>query len=80
MSTKSVFAVGFLSVIVATGLFVASNSVADEARRVDVIDAPHEEMVQKDSTTAEGEASRVDVIGSIGSEGPVYPYTKPLSH
>jgi hypothetical protein len=56
MSAKSVFKMGFLSMIAATGLFVASNGFAADAHQ------------------------RVDVIGSIGSEGPVYPYTKPMSH
>lgn len=75
MSAKSMFKMGFLSMIAATGLFVASNGFAADAhQRVDVIGTLNEREAQLDSMKARGEWIRVDVIGSIGSEGPVYPY------
>ena len=80
MSAKRVFTTGFLSMIAATGLFAASNSLAAQAHRVDVVESASETVVQLDSMKAKGEETRVDVIGSIGSEGPAYPYTKPMSH
>jgi hypothetical protein len=46
---------------------------------VDVIGTLNERVAQLDSMKARGEWIRVDVIGSIGSEGSVYPYTKPMS-
>ena len=76
MSAKSMFKMGFLSMIAATGLFAASNGFAADAhQRVDVIGTLNEREAQLDSMKARGEWIRVDVIGSIGSEGPVYPYT-----
>jgi hypothetical protein len=76
MSAKSMFKMGFLSMIAATGLFVASNGFAADAhQRVDVIGTLNEREAQLDSMKVRGEWIRVDVIGSIGSEGPVYPYT-----
>ena len=80
MSVKSVFKMGFLSVIAAAGLFGASNGFAADVSRVDVISTPNETVAQLDSAKTDGESMRVDVIGSIGSEGSVYPYTKPTSH
>ena len=81
MSAKSMFKMGFLSMIAATGLFGASNGFAADAhQRVDVIGTLNGREAQLDSMKARGEWIRVDVIGSIGSEGPVYPYTKPMSH
>jgi hypothetical protein len=75
MSTKNVFKMGFLSMIAVTGLFVASNGFAADAhQRVDVIGTLNEREAQLDSMKARAEWMRVDVIGSIGSEGPVYPY------
>ena len=80
MSATSVFKMGFLSIIAATGLFVASNGFAADAhQRVDVIGTLNEREAQLDSMKARGEWVRVDVIGSVGSKGPVYPYTKPMS-
>lgn len=78
MSAKSMFKMGFLSMIAATGLFGASNGfAADGYQRVDVIGTIHETVFQLDSElkSTEANSKRVDVIGSIGSEGPVYPYT-----
>ena len=71
--------VGFLAVMAVTGAVNASDSIPD-ARRVDVIDALHERVAQVDSVKAGSERMRVDVIERLGSEGPGYPYTKPMSH
>jgi len=86
MSAKSVFKMGFLSMIAVTGLFAASNGFAADAhQRVDVIGTLNEREAQLDSMKARGEWIRVDVIGTIHekevkvSEGSVYPYTKPMS-
>ena len=80
MRMKSMLTVGFLSVMAATAVVNASDSFAADVRRVDVIGTPNETVAQLDSREAGGKSMRVDVIGSIGSEGPVYPYSKPMSH
>ena len=80
MSTTSVYKMGFLSMIAATGVIVASNGLSSEARRVDVIETLHETVAQLDSMQAKDQPMRVDVIESIGAKGTVYPYTKSLSH
>lgn len=72
--------VGFLAVMAVTGATNASDSFASDAHRVDVIDALHETVAQVDSVKAGSEGMRVDVIESVRSEGPRYPYTKPMSH
>jgi hypothetical protein len=79
MRVKSILTVGFLSVMAATAVVNASDSFAADTRRVDVIETLNETVAQLDSKKAVGESMRVDVIGDIGSEGPVYPYTKPMS-
>ena len=88
MSATSVFKMGFLSIIAATGLFVASNGFAADVRRVDVIGTIHDTAVQLDSRlkSTEANSKRVDVIGTIDrkkgnrSQEPTYPYTMPMSH
>jgi hypothetical protein len=70
----------FLSMMALTAVVNASESFASDAHRVDVIDAIHETVAQVDSVKAGGEQTRVDVIDSIGPEGPGYSYTKPMSH
>jgi hypothetical protein len=47
---------------------------------VDVIESPQETITQEDSVKAGSQQRRVDVIERIESGGPVYPYTKPMSH
>ncbi|HEX7092044.1 MAG TPA: hypothetical protein VF205_00100 [Nitrospiraceae bacterium] len=86
MSATSMFKMGLLSMVAATGLFGASNGFAADAhQRVDVIGTLNERVAQLDSMKARGEWIRVDVIGTIHgkevkvSEGPAYPYTKPMS-
>jgi len=82
MSAKSVLRMGFLSMIVATGLFGAAEGFAADSRRADVIGTIEETVVQLDSQfkPVKGEFMRVDFIDRIGSEGPVYGYAKPMSH
>lgn len=76
MRVKSMLTVGFLSLVAATGAVNVSESFAADAQRVDVIDRLPAEGVQPDSTkTAGDKVMRVDVIDSIGSQGPVYPST-----
>lgn len=70
--------VGFLSLVAATGVVNVSDSFAVDSRRVDVIGTLNEKVAQLDSNKDGDHGMRVDVIGSIGSEGPAYPYTKPM--
>lgn len=78
MRANGMLVVGFLAVMAVTGAVNASDSVAD-ARRVDVIGNLSGTVAQSDSTKAGVESMRVDVIGSIGSEGPAYPYARPMN-
>lgn len=80
MRTNSMLVVGFLAAMAVTGTTNASDGFASDGHRVDVIDALHETVVQKDSARAGGRSTRVDVIDRIGSEGPAYPYSRPMSH
>jgi hypothetical protein len=76
MNAKSMFKMGLLFIIAATGLCGVSNGIAADAhQRVDVIGTLDERVAQLDSMKTRDEWVRVDVIGSIGSEGPGYPYT-----
>ena len=75
MRMKILLAVGFLSMVTASAAVSASNSFA-ASQRVDVIDHLPKKGVQLDSMTPTGDQSmRVDVIDSIGNQGPVYPST-----
>ena len=80
MRVKGISIVGFLAVTAVTGVTNASDGFASDTHRVDVIDALHESVAQVDSMKARSQMKRVDVIETIGSEGAVYPYTKPMSH
>jgi hypothetical protein len=80
MRVKSMLTVGFLSIMAATGVVNASDDVAAGVHRVDVIESPQETITQEDSVKAGSQQRRVDVIERIESGGPVYPYTKPMSH
>ena len=74
-----VLTVGFLS-MAATAFANTSNNLAADTRRVDVIDTHKELVTQLDSNKGGGQEVRVDVIGSIESKGPVYPYFAPMNH
>ncbi|MDK2745201.1 MAG: hypothetical protein H8K03_20775 [Nitrospira sp.] len=79
MSVKSMMlTVGFLS-MAATAMADTSNSLTTDTRRVDVIDTHKELVTQLDSNKGGGHEARVDVIGSIESKGPVYPYIAPMN-
>lgn len=80
MRQKGMLMIGFMAVMAVTGATNVPKSFASDAHRVDVIDALHATVAQVDSVKAGSERMRVDVIESIGSEGPGYPYTKPMSH
>lgn len=80
MRAKGMLMIGFLAVMAVTGATHASHSFASDAHRVDVIDALHEAVAQVDSMKTHNQKTRVEVIETIGSEGTVYPYTKPMSH
>ena len=79
MTVKKVFAMGMVSMAVALGVTALSSSAALAFHRADLIDSLQETAVQPDSMRVKG-WMRVDVIESIGSEGPVQPYTQPMSH
>jgi len=92
MSTKSVFTMGFLSMIAAVGLFGASNGFADTR---DHVKGERSTAGSDDLKIPESRASRLQVVDS---EGNVYlliplktkhgkasveylvPYTMPTSH
>lgn len=80
MSAKSMLTIGFLSMMAATGVVNASDSLA--AHRVDVIGTINQTLAQADSVKAGFEWRRVDVLGTIGFrfKGPVYPYSMGMSH
>jgi len=88
MDIKSIVTKAFLSMIVATVVFAASNGFAAEQRsaadmhRVDVIETPYGTVVQKDSTKAgdKDKEARADMIEHAGSGGPTYSYMKSISH
>lgn len=80
MRVQGILMVGFLAVMAVTGATNTADSFASDAYRVDVIDALHETVAQQDSVKTQNQKTRVDVIETIGSDGAVYPYTKPMSH
>lgn len=79
MTVKKVFAMGMVSMAVALGVTALSSSAALAFHRADLIESLQEIVVQPDSMRGKG-LMRVDVIESIGSEGPVHSYTPPMSH
>ncbi|MGC4099638.1 MAG: hypothetical protein QM706_21295 [Nitrospira sp.] len=80
MNMKSILAIGFLSIVAATGVVNATDGIASDANRVDVIGTLHVSVPQQDSDTVGKQRTRVDVIERIGSQGAAYPYNKPMSH
>ena len=89
MSAKSVFKMGFLSMIVATGLVVASNGFAADARQAtDTTVAVSDDF--KIQVTPGGSWQVVDSKGNVyllpelkdgkACQGHVHPYTQPTSH
>jgi hypothetical protein len=78
MRGKSMLVVACVAVMAVTGVVSVSESFA-AVSRVDVIGDLRETVAQSDSMKAQGERVRVDVIESVGSEGTVYPYIKPIS-
>jgi hypothetical protein len=76
---KTMVAIGFLSIVAATGLANASDDVTAGAHRVDVIESSQRTITQKDSAKGGDTQRRADVVDSIRSGGPEYPYTKPMS-
>jgi len=80
MNMKRILTIGCcLSIMAAVGVVNAVESSAADARRVDVIGTLNERVVQSDSMTTGGESMRVDIIGNIGAQGPVYPYAQPIN-
>lgn len=79
MSKKGLFTMSVLSVIAAVGGVAMSNGSALAFHRVDLIESLQETTVQADSMRGK-QFMRVDVIESIGSDGPAHSYTPPMSH
>lgn len=79
MTTKSTLTIGFLAMVAASGVVSATDSFALDAPRADFIETLNHKVAQLDSNKDGDQHMRVDVIGSIGSKGPAYPYTKPTS-
>ena len=96
MTTKSVFRMGFLSMIAATGLFVASNGFAADAHTTSNSEGVKAKAVSDDLKIPETPAPRWQVVDAKGNvylltplqtkdgEASVVeypvPYTNPTSH
>ena len=79
MTTKSTLRMGFFAMVPAFGAVSVTDSFALDAPRADFIETLNQMVAQLDSNAGGDQQMRVDVIGSIGSHGPAYPYTKPMS-
>jgi hypothetical protein len=79
MTTKSTLRIGLLAMVVASGVVTAADSFALDAIRADVIATLNKKVAQLDGNKVRDQQTRVDVIGSIGPNGPAYPYTKPMN-
>lgn len=79
MTTISTLRIGFFVMVAAFGVVSATDSFALDAPRADFIETLNHKVAQLDSNQDGDQQMRVDVIGSIGSKGPAYPYTKPTS-
>ena len=89
MSTKTMFTMGFLSMMVASGVVKVPDSFAIEAQRVEAIErigaggstysSSQPMPVQSgDSHVAGTERRKVDVIERIGAGGSIYSSSQPL--
>ncbi len=88
MSTKKMFAVGVLSMMVASGVVKVPDSFASEAQRVDVIErigaggstysSSRPMPVQPGDSVAGTERRKVDVIERIGTGGSTYSSRQPM--
>jgi hypothetical protein len=79
MTAKRTLTVGFLTTMTLAGLILITPSFAAHPDRTDVISTLNEKTAQLDSNKNEAPAKRADMIGSIGSQGPAYPYVKPMN-
>ena len=88
MNAKTMFTMGVLSMMVASGVVKVPDSFASEAQRVDVIErigaggstysSSRLMPVQpEDSHVAGTELSKVDVIERIGAGGSTYSFSQP---
>ena len=91
MSAKKMFTMGFLSMMVASGVVKVPDSFASEAQRVDVIErlgaggstySSSQPMPFQpgDSSVAGRERRKVDVIKRIGMGGSTYSSNQPMGH
>ncbi len=79
MRKKGLFVMSALSMIAVVGGVAMSNGSALAFHRADLIASLQDTTVQADSMRGK-KLMRVDVIESVGSEGPVHSYTPPMSH
>lgn len=79
MTTQRTLTVGCLAAMTLVGLTLITPSFAAHPDRVDVISYLSEKVAQLDSNKDGAQPKRVDMIGSIGSQGPAYPYVKPTN-
>ena len=79
MTTKSTLRMGFFAMVAAFGAVSVTDSFALDAPRADLVETLNQKVAQLDSNPGGDQPMRVDVIGNIGSKGPAYPYTKPIS-
>ena len=89
MSAKKMFVMGFLSMMVASGVVKVPDSFASEAQRVDAIErigaggstySSSRSMPSQpgDSNVAGTERRKVDVIERIGAGGSTYSSSQPM--
>jgi hypothetical protein len=89
MSAKTVFTMGLLSMMVASGVVKVPDSFASEAQRADVIErigaggstysySRPMPFQPGDSSVTGMERRKVDVIERIGAGGSTYSYSRPI--
>jgi hypothetical protein len=78
MTAIRTITIGALTTTLA-GLILITPSFAAHPDRVDVISSLNEKIAQLDSDKNGAPVKRADMIGSIGSQGPAYPYVKPMN-
>jgi hypothetical protein len=79
MTTRTTLTLGFVTALTLTGLVLITPSFAAHPDRADVISTLNDKTAQLDSDKNETPVKRADMIGSIGSRGPAYPYVKPMN-
>lgn len=79
MTATTTVTLGFLVMVVVSGVIGIADSFAAHPDRVDIISTLNDKTAQLDSNKNREQAMRVDVITDIGPHGPAYPYSKPIN-